>query len=231
MRPLLPLLCVLFTAATSLARAAGPAPADASTLAGHYYLEGGPMEVGSELVLSPAGAFAWSLAYGAADYDVQGTWQRSGAHVVLQPAPSPEPAFVPYRADEYPEGFAAPPGEWAVATLIDEGLGVSEVEVRYESRSGKAWRGLTDLDGASRIPAPAGETWVRTGLRRAGSTAPWQWFDVTPEGTARRAVVFRLTNARDLKHAPFAAMRLRVEPAGLVVEDGLPALRGTYARH
>lgn len=231
MRPLPIFLSLLCAGVTTLAHAADPPPTDATQLAGHYYLEGGPTEVGSELLLKASGEFAWTLAYGVDDYDVNGTWTRNGDEIVLQPDASPEPAFALFRPDEYPNDEPIPPGAWYVGTVANHEFGVPDVEVRFESRSGKAWHGITDVDGVAHVSVPAGETWTRTGLRRAASTASWQWFDVPPERAAARALGFQLTNARDLRHSPFTSMRLRPEGTGLVIEAGIGSLRGTYAKH
>jgi len=231
MRPFPTLLGFLFAGFTMLAQATDTPPADAAQLAGHYYLEDGPTEVGSELLLKASGQFEWTLVYGADDYDVKGTWTRNGEVLVLQPEASPEPAFAMFRPDEYPASEPIPPGQWYVATTVDGEFGVADVAVRFESRSGKAWHGITDGDGVAYVAVPAGETWTRTGLRRAGSTVPWQWFDVPAARAAARAVGFRLTNVRDLKHSPFKSLRLRPDDTGLVIEAGIGSLRGTYTKH
>lgn len=224
----------IFMAVTALAGFAGaaePQSKDAASLEGHYYLEGGPTEVGSELLVKRTGDFAWSLAYGADDYDVKGKWQLADGRVVLVPESSPEPAFKLYRQEDYPADETPDPGLWIAVVGISQEQPVSDVEVRFEARSGKVVGAVSDLDGLATVSMPAGEVWSRAGLRRGGSKAEWQWFAITPERAAKRSAGFLLTNAGALRHSPFSSMRLRVEPAGLVIEEGIGSLRGTYARH
>ena len=53
----------------------------AADVAGHYVLRN-VMEVGSELLLRPAGTFEFMLAYGAADYYAKGAWRTEGGAVI-----------------------------------------------------------------------------------------------------------------------------------------------------
>jgi hypothetical protein len=78
-----------------LALGGEPKSGHAPALAGHYYLEGGPREVGSELLLNDSGRFAWVLMYGAADYMAKGTWKLTGKRLVLSPSPAPSGAARP----------------------------------------------------------------------------------------------------------------------------------------
>ena len=59
---------------------------------GHYILQG-VREVGSELLLKPDGTFQYMLAYGAADYQAAGTWQRQDGAVVLSTKGKNDPPF------------------------------------------------------------------------------------------------------------------------------------------
>ena len=74
---------------------AGPAWAQESRLAGHYYLNG-VMETGSALMLRPDGRFQWYLAYGALDLFAEGRWAEKEGSVILTSEKTkdvPEPGF------------------------------------------------------------------------------------------------------------------------------------------
>ena len=64
---------------TAPAGAAGPA---ASSLPGHYYLQG-VMETGSELLLKKDGTFEWMLSYGSMDEQASGEWRVDGDKLTL----------------------------------------------------------------------------------------------------------------------------------------------------
>jgi len=225
------LACLALAFAASFAHAAGAPPQDPSTLAGHYYLEGGGIEVGSELLIKPAGKFEWMLEYGAMDYMAQGTWKLDGERLVLSAAPPPEPVFRIFGADDYHRTKPAEPGTW-IAIVGVPGVGpVGDMEVRFEARSGKAASAVSKPNGDAIVKMPANEVWTRAGLRRAGGEGAWQWFDVPADRAATRLVGFVLTNIAAVQPRPFESMTLRVAPAGLVVEEGAGDLRGTYAKH
>jgi hypothetical protein len=222
---------LLHAVSLCLALATPLAQAAASGLAGHYYLERGPREVGSELLLKQDGRFEWTLAYGAMDLAAAGTWRADGKQVVLTAAPAPEPVFRTLADADYDGAQPVEPGRWvaAVGTLAEAPL--RDVEVRFEARSGKVATAVTGLNGGAIVSMPAGETWVRAGLRRFGSKAPWQWFDVAPARAQARLAGFVLTNAEAQMMPPFTAATLRVEPDGLAVDGELGGLRGTYVKH
>ncbi len=224
-------VCMLLIFFTQFAFAAEVRPANQSALAGHYYLEDGPSEVGSELLLKDSGEFRWGLMYGASDYMARGTWQLSGKRLTLSTRPAPEPAFRIFADHDYDGTTPAEPGRWiAVVGVLNVGP-VADIEVRFEARSGKSAVAISKPNGDAIVKMPSNEVWVRTGLRRAKSDAAWQWFPVDPERARTRLVGFALTNQEAVRHAPFTALQLRVEPRGLIVEGGLDGLSGTYAKH
>jgi hypothetical protein len=89
---------MLLALVAPLALGGEPQSGHAPALAGHYYLKGGPSEVGSELLLKDSGQFAWVLMYGAADYVAKGTWKLTGKRLVLSSTPSPAPVGAVQRA-------------------------------------------------------------------------------------------------------------------------------------
>jgi hypothetical protein len=200
-------------------------------LAGHYYLEGGPREVGSELLLKDSGQFEWALMYGAADYGAKGTWKQTGKRLVLSSTPSPEPIFRMFGEGDYHTTKPAEPGRWIAIVGVPNMGPVADIEVRFEARSGKAATAVSKSNGDAIVDMRANEVWMRAGLRRAGSTVPWQWFDVAPKRARARLVGFAVTNLAAVQHAPFASLTLRIEPGGLVIEDDANGLRGTYSKH
>jgi hypothetical protein len=205
----------------------GHAPA----LAGHYYLEGGPREVGSELLLKDSGEFEWVLMYGAVDQAAKGTWKLTGKRLVLLPAPSPEPLFRMFREHDYHSTKPAERDRWIAIVGVPNMGPVVGIEVRFEARSGHAATAVSKPNGDAIVEMPSSEVWSRAGLRRAGSNAPWQWFAVTPQRAQLRLAGFALTNLDAVRHAPFASLTLRPEPGGLVIDDQANGLHGTYAKH
>jgi hypothetical protein len=225
MKKLLHAVSLCLTLAAHLAHAAEPG------LAGHYYLERGPHEVGSELLLKEGGRFEWMLAYGARDFAAGGTWRADGKQVVLTATPAPEPVFRMFRDDEYGRTKPAEPGRWIAVVGVPMEGPLQDIDVRFEARSGKAATAVTKPNGDAIVTMPADETWARAGLRRAGSDAPWQWFDVAPARAKARLAGFALTNIESLMQPPFSTVTLRVEPDGLAVDGDLGDVRGTYVKH
>lgn len=220
-----------FAFAAGLAMSTGAAAGPADGLAGHYYLEGGPSEVGSELQLRENGTFEWALMYGAVDQGARGTWAKKDDRVVLTPARPEEPVFRVFGEGDYHKTKPVEPGRWIAIVGVPHVGPVAQVEVHFEARSGKTASAVSKPNGDAIVEMPASETWARAGLRRAGSTAPLQWFSIDAGRAQSRLVGFALTNVESLQQAPFATLVLRMESDGLVVDDADSGLRGTYARH
>ena len=222
-------LSLALAAGLLLSAGANAGPAD--ELVGHYYLEGGRSEVGSELLLRKDGTFEWALMYGAVDQGARGTWAKKDDRVVLTAARAEEPVFRLFRDDDYNATEPVEPGRWIAMVGVPHVGPMGDVEVRFEARSGKTASAVSEEDGAAVVEMPASETWTRAGLRRAGSAAPLQWFSIDAGRAQTRLVGFALTNVESLQRAPFAKLALRVGPDGLVVDDPDSGLRGTYAKH
>lgn len=220
-------LCLAFALIAPLAAAAAPDKG----LAGHYYLEGGPTEVGSELLLKDSGQFEWALMYGADDLMAQGTWKQTGTRIDLTAAPAPAPVFRNFAAEDYHRTKPAEPGRWIALVGVPHVAPVADIEVRFEARSGKTADAVSQPNGDAIVEMPAGEVWTRTGLRRAGSQGDWQWLPVPPERAPTRLAGFALTNIAAVQRAPFKSMTLRIEKDGLVVDDEEMVLSGRYTRH
>ncbi len=218
------LLAILFAVQPGAsAQAGGP-------LAGHYYLHGGPSEVGSELLLKDDGRFEWVLMYGAVDQMARGTWQQAGDVVTLSVAKREEPTFRLFDEEELTLKKQPAAGKWVAIVGVPRRGPVADVEVRFEAKSGKTVDAVSAQNGDAIVDMPAGERWVRAGLRRNGSGAPWQWLALPAARTEARIAAFAVVNVETLMPAPFERMTLRVGAGGLAVEEGVEGLRGTYAK-
>lgn len=218
------LLAILFAALPG-AIAQPPAP-----LAGHYYLQGGQSEVGSELLLKEDGKFEWALMYGAVDQMARGTWQQAGGLVTLTVAKREEPTFRLFDEDELTLKKQPAAGKWVAIVGVPRRGPVADVEVRFEAKSGRTVDAVSAQNGDAIVDMPPSESWVRAGLRRNGSGAPWQWLALPPVRTEARIAAFAVVNVETLLAAPFERMTLRVGDGGLVIEEGLDGMRGTYAK-
>jgi hypothetical protein len=118
--------------------------ARAADVPGHYVLHG-VMEVGSELLLNPDGAFEYMLAYGAADYWAKGTWRLEGNSVVLTSAGKKEAPFRFLRSE------AGDPTKICVWVIGKNGQGVENIQVELQTVD-QHLEGTTTSDGAAVFP-------------------------------------------------------------------------------
>jgi hypothetical protein len=224
-------ICMFLVVVAPLALGGEPRSSREPKLSGHYYLEDGPSEVGSELLLRDSGQFEWALMYGAADYAAKVTWQLTGKRMVLSSTPKSEPMFRMFGDDDYHRTKPAQRDRWIAVVGVPFMGPVADIEVRFEARSGKAGTAVSKPNGDAIVEMPSNEVWTRAGLRRAGSEVPWQWFSVAPQRAQARLVGFALTNLDAVRSASFASLTLRVAPKGLVIDDDASGLHGTYAKH
>lgn len=222
---ILVMLLGLFTQAAHAARQSRPAAA----LAGHYYFTG-EREVGSQMVLDETGDFQWMLTYGAVDLVTQGTWRKKGERVVLTPAPRQPGKFRLFAESELRVRKDPDAGTWvAIVGIPGEGP-VAEVEVRFESRSGKTATAVSKANGDAIVTMPDSEKWVRSGLRRAGSKDKWVWIDVPAERAKARIAGFAVTNLMEIQPPPFKSLTLVQQKGTLVIADKSFGLRGRYQK-
>lgn len=194
------------------------AAAQAGEVAGHYYLSG-VREVGSELVLRPDGGFQWMISYGAVDRFAQGRWQRQGDKVQLRTSqPEAEPAYRLFREDEL--NIRKPPaaGRWVAIVGMPNVGPMSGVDVHFVGQSGQTLQAVTDRNGDAQVAAPAGDSWVRVGLRRAGSQAALQWLALPPERSSARIAAFAVDDTAYVLPQAFRQANLRVEGETLIME-------------
>lgn len=211
------------------ARAAEPA---ASTLPGHYYLQG-VMEVGSELLLKKDGTFEWMLSYGNTDQQASGEWRVAGDTVTLVAGNhgDKEPQFRVFEESEMRIQKAAEAGLWVAIVGFPKVGPMAGVEVKFEAQSGKTATAISVANGDAIVRMPASERWVRAGLRRQGSKTDYQWLAVPPERAQERIAAFAVTDPQWLRSQAFQKLALRVVKGGLKVDDADNGLaRGLYAK-
>lgn len=226
----LPLCALLLMPAPYVHAAETPTVArEARSLNGHYYLEGGPTETGSELLLKDDMQFEWALMVGAQDFLAKGRYELNGDRLVLKPVRT-APEFKLFDEDDYGRTRPAEPGNWIAVVGIPNVGPVQDIQVRFEARSGKTADAVSKPNGDAIVRMPAGETWVRAGLR-GDDKQPWQWFAI-PAGRAEKCLVgFDLTNVESVQSVPFEALTLLVGSKGLVIADEQVRLHGTYVKH
>jgi hypothetical protein len=217
MRAILFSLSLLATAA----HAADPA------LAGQYSLQGAT-EMGSQLHLTKDGKFEWALSYGNQDFASMGKWEVRNKRVVLT-ATQEALDFRPMKEDELNLKKKPKPGVWVAIVGIPDYGPVADVEVRFEAKSGRSAVAKSMQNGDAIVDMPAGETWVRAGLRAEGAAYDYQWIDIPADRASARIAGFALKNVSALQSGGFKTMELKQENGGLVVV-GKPALGGRYVK-
>ncbi len=207
---------------STLALAAGP-----KSLPGTYSLQG-VTEVGSMLSLRPDGSYRWSMSYGNQDLASTGVWEVKGKRVVLTAKREPL-KFRLFTEKELSLKKDPKPGVWVAIVGVPDMGPVSEVEVRFEAKSGKSAVAASLPNGDAIVTMPASELWTRAGLRRQGSTEPYQWVDVPAERGKARIAAFAIMNVEQLQNG-FSKMELEQDKDGLVQvsEDG--SGRGRYVK-
>ena len=227
---LLSLLCC--APALSLAAektAASASPADKSSLAGHYYLNG-RTEVGSELLLKADGSFQWGLSYGAVDQFARGTWSLQGNSVTLTSAPQGVPNFKLFDADDYHNTHPAEAGVWIAIVGFPHQGPLANVEVQFESASGRSATAVSVRNGDAIVKMPATEQWKRAGLRMKDSKAPLQWIDMPAERVKARLAGFTVSNPDAITPSAFKTMSLERVGDRLRAGDSSPVGGGEYAK-
>ncbi|MCC7596118.1 hypothetical protein IGS61_01380 [Janthinobacterium sp. FW305-129] len=222
---------LLACAALAFSAPASAAEPAASSLPGHYYLQG-VMEVGSELLLKKDGKFEWMLSYGNTDEQASGEWRVAGDLVTLVAGNGgQEPQFRLFEENEMRIQKPAEAGVWVAIVGYPQVGPMPGVEVKFEAQSGKTATAVSVANGDAIVRMPASERWVRAGLRRQGSKADYQWLAVPPERVKDRLAAFAVTDAKWLQGQAFQKLALRVVKGGLKV-DGVDSAvaRGLYTK-
>lgn len=227
-RLLLGLLALLASGLLSTASATKPST-PTPDVAGHYYLSG-MTEVGSELLLKPSGEFDWMLAYGARDMVARGRWTLNGKLVVLTTSASAKGAFRLFEEDELNVTKQPKAGSWVAIVGVPHTGPIEDVEVQFAAKSGKTATATSQSNGDAIVSMPAGEQWVRAGLRRARSQDNWAWIDVPPARAQARIAGFAVTNWQEFIKPPFDRFELILDNGKLVVADNPLDLHGTYSK-
>lgn len=191
---------------------------DARELAGHYYLSGGG-EVGSELLLKENGNFDWALMYGAVDQYAHGTWTLKDGKVTLTSAAQGKPDFKLFDDDDYGKTKPAEAGLWIAIVGFPHQGPLPDVEVCFESTSGKTATAVSKGNGDTIVNMPADEQWQRAGLRMKGSKEPYQWIAVPPTRAKTRLAGFTVSNPQAIIPSAFKTMMLTVEGRQLRAAD------------
>jgi hypothetical protein len=208
------LLAVMLAAPTTTFAAAP----DARELAGHYYLSGGG-EMGSELLLKENGDFDWVLMYGAVDQYAHGTWTLKDGKVRLTSAAQGKPDFKLFDDDDYGKTKPAEAGMWIAIVGFPHQGPLPDVEVCFESSSGKTATAVSKPNGDAIVTMPASEQWKRAGLRMNGSKEPYQWITVPPTRAKTRLAGFTVSNPETVIPSAFKTMMLTVEGRQLRAAD------------
>ena len=222
---------LLACAALAFAIPAGAAEPAASSLPGHYYLQG-VMETGSELLLKKDGTFEWVLSYGNTDQQASGAWRVTGDTVTLVAGNGgKEPQFRVFEEAEMRIQKPAEAGLWVAIVGFPQVGPMAGVEVKFEAHSGKTATAVSVANGDAIVRMPASERWVRAGLRLQGATTDYQWLAVPAARAQERIAAFAVTDPQWLRGQAFQKLALRVVDGGLKVDDADNGLsRGLYAK-
>lgn len=199
-----------------------------TSLPGHYYLQG-VTEVGSQLLLHASGKYKWMLSYGAEDMSSSGTWQLKENELVLTDNTRAAPVFRLMADDELRLRKAASEGSWVAIVGIPHVGPIADVDVRFETESGKTADAKSLPNGDAIVKMPASERWTRAGLRARANKGEWQWFDVPAPRAAARIVGFTVTNPEAFLPIAFSTLTLKREREGLVTDEGMLS-RGVYVK-
>ena len=225
------LACWLACAALACSAPASAAEPAASSLPGHYYLQG-VMEVGSELLLKKDGKFEWMISYGNTDEQASGERRVAGDLLTLVAGDGgKEPQFRVFEEAEMRIQKPAEAGLWVAIVGYPKVGPMAGVEVKFEAQSGKTATAVSVANGDAIVRMPASERWVRAGLRRQGSKADYQWLPVPAARAQERIAAFAVTDPQWLRGQAFQKLALRVVKGGLKVDDADNGLaRGLYAK-
>lgn len=190
--------------------------ADKSTLPGRYYLEG-MRETGAELLLRPNGGYDWGMSYGAVDMSSSGQWTFQNGKLTLTNGAPPAMQFRVLTEDEVNITRKVGPNTLHAFVVLHGHGPVTNLELMFESMSGKRAAAFNSKDGGVGVPMPDTEQWSRLALRRVGAKE-WQWVDVPPDQAKKRIVGFTVTNPMVLAPPPFRTMVMKLEKGDLVVE-------------
>ncbi len=198
-----------------------------ASLSGVYYVQN-VREVGSILHLNPDGSFQWSMSYGAVDQYAHGTWHSKDNNVLLETvAPSGSPKFRLFSEDELRIRKTLESGKWAAIVGMPRVGPAVDMEVVFESNSGKQAIAVTNRNGEAIVTMANSEKWTRSGLRRKGDSGDWQWFAIPSKRAAAGITGFAIDDEKWIVPQAFERMLLKRQDDLLVSEDG----KLVYSRH
>lgn len=228
MKKILAIVTLLFAVWGLSARAAEPATA--KSLAGHYYLQG-VREVGSELLLKADGSFEWFISYGSVDQFARGRWSVAQDQLELRSVgPEHAPVFRLFSEEEMRVRHPAEAGTWVAIVGMPQVGPMPGAEVTFETKSGKRVTAVTDAYGDAVAEMPAGEVWLRAGLRRKDSQDALQWFRIPAVRAKQHLAAFAVNDAEFLRLPAFQQMHFQVRGKQLVVVSDDDFNRMVYLR-
>lgn len=196
-------------------------------LVGHYYLEQ-VRETGSELILKETGEFEWMLSQGSVDQFAKGKWSAENGKVILDVTPAVETPTFRFLSEDEMNFAPVEAGTWVAAIGVLGVAPLSNIEVRFLSKSGKIASAITKQNGDAIVTMPATEIWARAGLRTAGGTGSWQWFDINDQQAIARGVAFAARRS-EIRSVPFKQLQLIRRKNGLGFADN--DVGGIYVKH
>lgn len=196
--------------------------AEKNPLKGHYTLSGVP-EVGSELVLKEDGRFEYGLAFGGNEQSVTGTWKQTATGVTLKADRDTRPPSFTFTGGRRSESEDDKDSVTVRVSNKAMGLVYSGIDVEFQFKSGKSFKGQTGRSGTMGIQGPfGGDTVVRVGIAYVREKVPMTWHDV--KNTQDNVFDFEFEPGR-LKEPFFDELELRKDKGALVRTGGARSWR------
>lgn len=214
---------------SSPAYAENTSPLRQSDPTGHYYLQG-VREVGSELILAKSGEFQWALMYGATDLFAKGTWHIENEKIVLTPEASAPGKFRLFDDSEFNLRKGPRYGTWVAIVGVPRRGPIPNIEVRFESMSGRNATAVSDENGDAIVVMPSSEVWKRVGMRRADSADEWVWIDVPSARSRARIAGIAVTNPQEVQRPPFRSLTLLHKDPQLIIDSDTLGFQGVYEK-
>lgn len=191
----------------------------ADSLPGRYFLND-KGELALELRLLADGSYEHVMKDGADDYSSRGSWKRAGDKVKLTPSARPAPLFRLFRDSELRITRPAEPGEWIAIVGMPKRGPLPDVEVQFESLSGKRAMARSRANGDAVVTMGQNEQWTRAALRM-GPNGPWQWLDIPAARSRARIAGFAVANPLSLAPPGYEQFDLKRQGDNLIVTDGM----------
>jgi uncharacterized cupin superfamily protein len=199
--------------ALALALVFQAAAGEKNPLVGHYYLQG-VTEVGSDIVLRENGRFEYGAAMGGYEESAAGTWRQTPQGVTLKADRDERPpsfTFVAGRASKDPDDKGS-----ITVSVGNKAMGLvfSGMDVEFQFKSGKSFKGQTGRSGRLSLEGPfKGDKPTRVGIGYLREGVAMVWHDI--QVPAHNVFEFEF-NPGKLKAPLFDELELRVDKDALV---------------